>query len=95
MENASGFNIYYYALRKYTVEGKKQEALQILQQGVAMYPENFQTHFAFGEYYLKEGNQKKATEHFKKAYDLALEQGVWVNYARYLYLQNKLVLERI
>jgi len=60
-----------------------------------MYPENFQTHFAFGEYYLKEGSQKKATEHFKKAYDLALEQGVWVNYARYLYLQNKLVLEGI
>ena len=93
LRSAGGFNIYYYALRKYTVEGKKNEALKILQRGVKMYPENFQNHFAFGEYYLKEGNQQKATEHFKKAYDLALSQGAWVNYARYLYLQNKLVLE--
>lgn len=93
MNQGEGFNIYYYALRKYTVEGNKDQALKILQQGVKMYPMNFQNHFAFGEYYLKEGNQQLATEHFKKAYQLAQEQGAWINYARYLYLQNKLALE--
>ncbi|MEQ8906971.1 DUF2911 domain-containing protein [Ekhidna sp.] len=92
---ASGFNIYYYALRKYAVEEKKKEALDILKQGIKTHPDNFQTHFAFGEYYLKEKNQQKATEHFKKALDMTIEQkSRWENYARYLYLQNKLVLER-
>ncbi|WP_436514589.1 DUF2911 domain-containing protein [Ekhidna sp. To15] len=94
LASANGFNIYYYALRKYTVEGKKKEALEVLKQQVKVNPDNFQNHFAFGEYYLKEGNQQKAMEHFKKAYDMTLEQeSRWVNYARYLYLQNKLVLE--
>lgn len=92
---ASGFNIYYYALRKYAVENKKSEALSILKEGVKRYPENFQTHFAFGEYYLKEKNQKKATEHFKTAYEMTVAQkDRWLNYARYLYLQNKLALEQ-
>lgn len=92
---AGGFNVYYYALRKYAVEDKKGEALKILEEGVQRYPENFQTHFAYGEYYLKEGNQKKATEHFKKAYDMTVAQkDRWVNYAQYLYLQNKLALEQ-
>lgn len=92
---SAGFNIYYYALNKYTVEGDKEEAYQTLKQQVKDKPDNFQNHFAFGEYYLKEGNQQKATEHFKKAYDLTVAQeSRWVNYAKYLYLQNKLVLER-
>lgn len=94
LSEAQGFNIYYYALRKYTVEGKKSEALMILNAAVKRNPENFQNHFAFGEYYLKEGNQSKATEHFKKAYDMTVTQeSGWKNYARYLYLQNKLVQE--
>lgn len=94
-QNASGFNIYYYALRKQQVEGKSKEAFEILEKGIKMYPDNFQTHFALGEYYLKEQNQVMATEHFKKALDMAIEQeSGWENYARYLYLQNKLVFER-
>ena len=44
-----------------------------------------------GEYYLKEENQTLATEHFKKAYELTVAQeSGWQNYARYLYLQNRL-----
>ncbi len=92
---AGRFNIYYYALRKYAVENKKGEALKILQEGLRRYPDNFQTHFAFGEYYLKEGNQQKATEHFKKAYEMTVvQEDGWMNYAQYLYLQNKLALEQ-
>ncbi len=93
-ESASGFNVYYYALNKLTVKGEKEVAFDVLNAAIKRDPHNFQNHFAFGEYYLKEGNQKKATEHFKKAYDMTVEQkSGWKNYARYLYLQNKLVLE--
>ncbi|MEO9483022.1 MAG: DUF2911 domain-containing protein [Ekhidna sp.] len=95
LANASGFNIYYYALNTYAEKGDKEGAFKILKKQVKAQPDNFQNHFAFGEYYLKEGNQEKATEHFKKAYDMTVEQeSNWANYARYLYLQNKLVLER-
>ncbi|MEP1034199.1 DUF2911 domain-containing protein [Ekhidna sp.] len=95
LRSASGFNTYYYALRKYTVEGKKDEAFNILKQQIKAQPDNYQNHFAFGEFYLKEENQEKATEHFRKAYEMTVKQeSRWVNYARYLYLQNKLVLER-
>ncbi len=95
LESASGFNIYYYALNMLTVRGERDVAFKVLNEAIDRYPDNFQNHFAFGEYYLKVGNQEKATEHFKKAYDMAVEQeSKWVNYARYLYLQNKLVLER-
>ena len=91
---ATAFDIYYLALRKYTVDGQKTEAFRILSDATKRYPDNFQNHFAFGEYYLKEGNQEKATEHFKKAYDMTVAQDDgWLNYARYLYLQNKLALE--
>ena len=55
-------------------------------------PEQWTGHLAFGEYYLKENNQKLATEYFKKAFEHAPEN--WKNYTRYLYLQNKFVLER-
>ena len=47
------------------------------------------------EYDLKENNQKKATEHFKIAYEMTEEQkDGWLNYPRYLYLENKLALEQ-
>ncbi|MEO1053244.1 MAG: DUF2911 domain-containing protein [Bacteroidota bacterium] len=94
LDSAGGFNLYYFALNKYLVEGKKKEAYQILNSAISRYPDNFQNHFAFGEYYLKEGNQEKATDHFKKAYEMTVEQeSRWKNYARYLYLQNQLVLD--
>lgn len=94
LKKAEGFNMYYYALNKLTVEGKKDEAYQLLKKAVKQAPDNFQNHFAFGEYYLKIGDQQKATEHFQIAYEMTVEQeNRWKNYARYLYLQNKLVLE--
>lgn len=94
-ESASGFNVYYYALNKLTVRGEKEVAFKVLNEAIKRDPDNFQNHFAFGEYYLKQSNQKKATEHFRKAYEMTVEQeSGWKNYARYLYLQNKLILER-
>lgn len=94
LSEASGFNIYYYALNKYLVEGKQKEAYEILTNAVKRHPDNFQIHFAFGEYYLKEKNQAKATEHFKIAYDMTVAQeSRWKNYAEYLYMQNKLALK--
>ena len=94
MESASGFNVYYYALNKLTVRGARDVAFKVLNEAVDRDPTNFQNHFAFGEFYLKEGNQEKATAHFKQAYEMTVEQeSGWQNYARYLYLQNKLVLE--
>ena len=94
MTSASGFNVYYYALNKLTVRGERDVAHKVLKAAIKRDPDNFQNHFAFGEFYLKEGDQEKATEHFKKAYEMTVDQkSGWENYARYLYLQNKLVLE--
>ncbi len=93
LSGASGFNIYYYALNKLLVRGKQDQALELLTQQIERDPDNRANFFALGEYYLKVGNQQKATESFKKAYELAIGSP-GENYARYLYLQNKLVLER-
>ena len=94
LRNASGFSVYYYALNKLTVRDERDVAFEVLNDAIKRDPENFQNHFAFGEFYLKEGNQEKATAHFQKAYEMTVEQeSGWKNYARYLYLQNKLVLE--
>jgi len=92
IKSAKGFDIYYYGLSKYMVEGKKEEALKIFAASIKRNPKRWQNHLGFGEYYLKENNQEKATNHFKKAYEFAPDN--WKNYARYLYLQNKLILER-
>ncbi|MEM1406267.1 MAG: hypothetical protein AAGG59_05790 [Bacteroidota bacterium] len=90
---ASGFNVYYYVLNKLLVKGKKEEALEVLTRQIENDPENRANHLALGEYYLKTGDQKKATESFKKAYEYSRgTQGE--NYTRYVYLQNKLILER-
>ena len=95
LESAEGFNIYYYALRKYTVQGKHKEAFKILSSQIKKHPDNYPNYLALGEYYLKEKNQEKATENFKKAYKLTVEQNKIKaqNYYRYMYLQNKLILE--
>lgn len=93
LEVASGFNTYYYALNKVLVKGKSEEAYEILQQQTSRDPKNHANFLALGEFHLKQGNQKEATESFQKAYELA--KGTRSeNYTRYLYLQNKLVLER-
>ncbi|MDT7832427.1 DUF2911 domain-containing protein [Flavobacteriaceae bacterium S356] len=89
LQETQGFGIYYYALRKYLVDGNKEEAYGILLDNIKRNPTHWQGHLALGEYYLKVKNEKKATESFKKAYEYAPER--WKNYARYLYLQNRLV----
>ncbi len=95
LDNAEGFNIYYYALNKLMVKGDKDGAFTILNNALKKYPDNHANHLAFGEYYLKMGDQQKATEHFKKAYEITSQKNSRSqNYARYMYLQNKLVLER-
>ena len=88
---ADGFDIYYYGLSRYIVNGSKKEAYKILMDNLKRNPKHWQGYLALGEYYLKDKNQTKATENFRKAYEYATDK--WKNYARYLYFQNKLVLE--
>lgn len=92
LESAKGFDLYYYGLSKYIVDGKNKEAFQLLGNNLKRNPDQWTGHLAFGEYHLKEKNQEQAVYHFKKAYEHAPEN--WKNYARYLYLQNKLVFDR-
>lgn len=93
LSEAAGFNAYYYGLNKLLVQGKPKAALKILEAQIKRDPENRANYLALGEYYLKQGNQEEATASFKKAYELSKgSQGE--NYCRYMYLQNKLVLER-
>jgi len=95
LKNTTGFPIYYYALNKYMNEGKQKEGLKLLLDDLKVHPKNYATYLALGEIFQKEGNQKSAVENFKKAYDLNVEQnGMGANYAHYLYLQNRLMLER-
>jgi len=92
LESAKGFNLYYYGLNTLLVKGDQKEAFRLLTENVQKNPNQWQGHLALGEYYLKDGDQQKVVEHFKKSYEFAPEN--WKNYARYLYLQNKLVLDR-
>ncbi len=93
LDSAAGFNVYYYGLRPVLLDGDQKESYKILTKRLKEKPEEWQTYLALGEYYLKVGDQVKATENFKKSYEYSSER--WKNYARYLYLQNKLVLERM
>lgn len=94
LDNSSGFDVYYYALNKYLNKGMKEEAVDLLKENLKKHPDNYPTYLALGEIYQKLGYQKSAVEHFKKAYELNVEQrSMGANYARYLYLQNKLMLE--
>ncbi|WP_176214694.1 DUF2911 domain-containing protein [Reichenbachiella faecimaris] len=92
INEAEGFNMYYYGLNTLMVKGDKKEAYQLLQENIQKHEHQWQGYLALGEYYLHEGDQKQVVANFKKAYELTPEN--WKNYARYLYLQNKLVLER-
>lgn len=92
IENAQGFAMYYYGLNTLIVKGDKEEAFRLLSEDVKRNPEQWQSYLAMGEYYLHDGNQEKVVENFKKAFAYAPDN--WRNYARYLYLQNHLILER-
>lgn len=94
LSEASGFNAYYFALNKLLVQGKSKAALNILEQQIKRDPENRANYLALGEYHLNQGNQQKATDCFKRAYELSIGT-LGENYCRYLYLQNKLVLENL
>ena len=87
-----GFNMYYYGLNTLIVKGDKKEAFRLLSENIKSNPKQWQGYLAMGEYYLKDNNQSEVVKNFKKAYELAPEN--WKNYAHYLYLQNKLVLEK-
>ncbi|MDW3191100.1 MAG: DUF2911 domain-containing protein [Cytophagales bacterium] len=93
LSEAAGFNAYYYGLNKLLVQGKPKESLAILEAQINRDPKNRANFLALGEYHLNQGNQKEATESFKQAYELS-KGSLGENYCRYLYLQNKLVLER-
>ncbi|WP_299555786.1 DUF2911 domain-containing protein [Seonamhaeicola sp.] len=92
IKSSQGFNMYYYALNTLIVKGDREEAFKLLTANMETNPKQWQAYLAMGEYYLKANNQKKVVENFKRAYELAPDPSK--NYTRYLYLQNKLILER-
>lgn len=83
---------YYYPLSFMLLEGKKSKTFELLSEMLAKEPDNWIANLAMGEYYIKAGNQEKATFHFGKAYEHAGERSK--PYTRYMYLSNKLILER-
>jgi len=88
---AQNFDWYYYPLSLLLLDGRNEEAFQILSQQLEKEPDNWVLHLALGEYYIKDEDQKKAAYHYEKAYENAGERSL--NYARYMYLCNKLILE--
>jgi hypothetical protein len=92
IEKSEGFDMYYYGLNTLIVKGNQKEAFQLLSDNIKRNPRQWQAYLAMGEYYLKAGDQQRVVDNFKLAYEYASDN--WKNYARYLYLQNKLVLER-
>lgn len=91
LDSAKGFDIYYYSLSQYMLAGDKSEALKALNNYHSKNSNDWIAHLTYGEYYIKEGDQKKVVEHFKKAWENAPDN--WKNYARYLYLSNKITLK--
>jgi len=89
---AEGFDMYYYGLSKILLENDKEASFKYLSDYVTLKPNDWIAHLSLGEYYLKVGNQKKVVEHMKKAFENAPDN--WRNYARYLYQQNRLMLEK-
>jgi hypothetical protein len=93
LDSAEGFNMYYYGLKPLLLRGDQKESYRILTAHIKKNPEHWQGYLALGEYYLKVGDQDKANANFKKSLEYSSER--WRNYARYLYLSNKLMLESI
>nr|WP_299382290.1 DUF2911 domain-containing protein [Allomuricauda sp.] len=83
---------YYYPLSFMLLEGDAPKTYRLLSEMLNKEPDNWIANLAMGEYYIKAQNQEKATYHFGKAYEHAGERSK--NYARYMYLSNKLILEQ-
>ncbi|TMU56554.1 DUF2911 domain-containing protein [Flagellimonas algicola] len=83
---------YYYPLSYMLLEGDTQKTYELLSEMLLKEPDNWIANLAMGEYYIKVQDQEKATFHFGKAYEHAGERSK--NYARYMYLSNKLILEQ-
>ena len=92
LASATGFDMYYYGLNTLMIKGDKEEALRLLSDHAKRRPEDWQSFLALGEYYVQNGDQQKAVDNFERSFELAPDN--WKNYARYLYLQNKLILDR-
>ncbi len=83
---------YYYPLSYLFLKGDKTKAFELLSEMLSKEPDNHIVNLAMGEYYIKDGDQEKATYYFGKAYDNAGERSK--SYTRYMYLSNKLILEQ-
>ena len=84
---------YYYPLSFMFLNGDAQKTYDILSEMLKKDPDNWIANLAMGEYYIKFKDQKKATYHFGKAYEFAGERSK--PYTRYMYLSNKLILDRM
>ncbi|NIS49150.1 MAG: DUF2911 domain-containing protein [candidate division Zixibacteria bacterium] len=67
-ENANNRNLLGYILM---AQDKKDDALQVFQENVEKYPDNWNVHDSMGEAYGKYGQKKKAIQYYKKALSLA------------------------
>jgi tetratricopeptide (TPR) repeat protein len=83
---------YYYTLSFMLLERDKEKTLSLLSDILKKDPSNWIANLAMGEYFIKEGNQEKATLHYRKAYENAGEASK--PYTRYMYLSNKIILEQ-
>ena len=84
---------YYYPLSFMLLEGDAEKTFATLSEMLIKEPDNWIANLAMGEYYIKAGIQAKATYHFGKAYEFAGERSK--AYTRYMYLSNKLILDRM
>ena len=87
------FDIYYYGLSILFLQQDKEGSFKVLNDYLGMHPENYPANLAMAEYYINDGDQKKATLYYQKAYDNCGENSK--KYTRYMYLCNQLILDNM
>ena len=87
------FDIYYYGLSILFLQQDKEGSFKVLNDYLGMHPENYPANLAMAEYYINDGDQKKATQYYQKAYDNCGENSK--KYTRYMYLCNQLILDNM
>lgn len=94
IQQGKGFPYYYYyPLSFMLLKADAQKTFDLLSEMLQKEPDNWIANLAMGEYYIKHQNQERATHHFGKAYEFAGERSK--AYTRYMYLSNKLILDRM
>jgi|GEM_PF-3432238 len=69
-------------------QGKTEDALQMLQEGLKPYPENAELQNGLGICELRRGNIQKAIQHFRKAIDIQGPNPLFYNNLAYAYAES-------